>query len=107
MTRALAVAVALYSFTLGAALAQNATTNSSTTPPAVATRNADTKTSAAPVPGANSFTEAEARNRIESRGYTNVTGLKKDSQSIWRGTAMKDGRPVNVALDYKGNVVAQ
>jgi hypothetical protein len=107
MTRALAIAVALCSFTLGAALAQNTTTNSSTTPPAVATGNADSKTSAAPVPGANSFTEAEARNRIESRGYTNVTGLKKDSQSIWRGTAMKDGKPVNVALDYQGNVVAQ
>jgi hypothetical protein len=104
----LAVAVALCSFTLGAALAQNATTNSSTAPPpAVATGNADSKTSAAPVPGANSFTEAEARNRIESRGYTNVTGLEKDSQSIWRGTAMKDGKPVNVALDYQGNVVAQ
>jgi hypothetical protein len=107
MTRALAVAVALCSFTLGSAIAQNATTNSSKAPPAVATGNADSKTSAAPVPGANSFTEAEARNRIESRCYTNVTGLKKDSQSVWRGTAMKDGKPVNVALDYQGNVVAQ
>jgi hypothetical protein len=88
----------------GAALAQSAPTRSSTTPPAVSTSTSESKTSAAPVPGANSFTEAEARNRLEARGYSNVTGLAKDDQSIWRGTAMKDGRSVNVALDYQGNV---
>jgi putative membrane protein len=33
--------------------------------------------------------------------------LQKDSQSIWRGTAMKDGRPVRIALDYQGNIVAR
>jgi len=71
MTRALAVTVALCSFTL----AQNSATNSSTTPPAVATGNADPKTSAGTVPGANSF-EAEARNRIESRGYTTSPGSR-------------------------------
>lgn len=59
----------------------------------------------APVAGANSFTESQAKARIESRGYTNVTGLKKDDQSIWRGTASKDGKQVTVALDYQGNVV--
>lgn len=63
--------------------------------------------SAPPVPGANSFTESQARSRIESRGFSNVSGLKKDDQSIWRGTATKDGKTVAVALDYQGNVVAQ
>ena len=68
---------------------------------------ADNSTATPPLPGANSFTEAQARERIEAKGFTSVSGLKKDDQSIWRGTAMKDGQTVNVALDYKGNVVAQ
>ena len=68
---------------------------------------ADNSTATPPFPGANSFTEAQARERIEAKGFTSVSGLKKDDQSIWRGTAMKDGQTVNVALDYKGNVVAQ
>jgi sporulation protein YlmC with PRC-barrel domain len=60
-----------------------------------------------PFPGANSFTESQARSRIEEQGFTAVTGLKKDDQGIWRGTAMKNGKTVSVALDYKGNVVVQ
>ena len=58
-----------------------------------------------PLAGANSFTESQARTRIENSGFTAVTNLMKDDQSIWRGQAMKDGKSVNVALDYKGNVV--
>ncbi len=61
----------------------------------------------APVAGANSFTESQAKARIEANGFANVTGLKKDDQSIWRGTATKDGKQVSVALDYQGNVVGQ
>lgn len=60
----------------------------------------------APVAGANSFTEAQARDRIEASGYTSVTGLAKDAESVWRGRAMKDGKSVGVAVDFKGNVVA-
>jgi putative membrane protein len=60
-----------------------------------------------PLPGANSFTEAQARSRIEKAGFASVSGLKKDDQGIWRGQATKDGKPVAVSLDYKGNVVAQ
>ena len=60
-----------------------------------------------PLPGANSFTEAQARSWIEKNGFVGVSSLKKDDQGIWRGTAMKDGKTVNIALDYKGNVVAQ
>ena len=66
-----------------------------------------TPTPTPPLPGANSFTETQARDRIEADGYTAVAGLKKDEQSIWRGTAMMGGKSVNVALDYQGNVVAQ
>lgn len=60
----------------------------------------------APLAGANSFTESQAKARIEAHGFTSVTGLKKDDQSIWRGQAMKDGKLVSVALDFQGNVVA-
>jgi hypothetical protein len=82
-------------------------TNVSTTPPAIATSGVASKTAAAPVAGANSFTETEARNRIQSFGYSNVGPLEKDSQSIWRGKATKDGKSVDVALDYQGNVVSE
>ena len=75
-------------------------------PPAVTTSNADSKTAAAPVKGANSFTMDEARRRIEAGGFTQVSGLKKDGDGIWRGQAMKGGTSVSVFCDYQGNVGA-
>ena len=60
-----------------------------------------------PAHGRNSFTMKQARTRISSKGYTQVTGLKKDANGVWRGTAQKDGQPVQVWLDYKGNVGQQ
>ena len=80
----------------------------STSPaPAAVSSAANPRTTAAPVPGANSFTMREARTRIGRAGYTGVQALKKDNAGIWRGTAMKDGKSVPVALDYQGNVVSQ
>ena len=58
----------------------------------------------APVAGANSFTEAEAVKQIEAKGYTQVTGLKKDGNGVWRGMAMKDGKSGPISVDYQGNV---
>jgi hypothetical protein len=72
-----------------------------------AVRTTDGNTAAAPVAGANSFTEGEAKARIEARGFANVTELMKDDQGIWRGKAQRDGRSVNVALDYQGNVFGE
>lgn len=106
-TRAVAALAIVPMIGIGAVMAQSSSTNSSPNPPAVSTGNAPSKTSAAPVAGANSFTEGEARKRIELYGYTNVTDLKMDSQSIWRGRATKDGKAVAVALDYQGNIVTQ
>jgi hypothetical protein len=57
--------------------------------------------------GSNSFTEGQARSRMEEAGYTNVTELTKNDQGIWQGKAQKDGRSVTVGLDYKGNIGAQ
>lgn len=89
-----------------AAQAQTPPSNS-TTPPAIATGKGDSQTTAAPVAGANSFTEGEARDRLEKHGYSAVSGLIKDDQSIWRGTATKDGQTVAVAVDYQGNIVSK
>jgi len=91
----------------GAASAQTAPANNSTTPPAVAHGDADSRTAAAPVAGKNSFTEAQAKDRLEKHGYTAVSALKQDDKSVWRGTATKDGKPVNVAVDYQGNIANQ
>ncbi len=61
----------------------------------------------APVAGANSFTEGQAKSRIESAGFAQVTNLRKDDQGIWRANAMRDGKQVSVSLDFRGNVVSQ
>ena len=86
----------------------NTTPQSSTrSPSAVQTTNTAHRTGAAPVPGRNSFTMAQASRRIAAAGFTQVTGLKKDNQGIWRGQAQKDGSPTAVSLDYQGNVTGQ
>jgi hypothetical protein len=59
----------------------------------------------APASGANSFTENQAKSRIEERGFANVSELTKDDQGVWRGTAERDGKKVQVMLDFQGNVV--
>ena len=118
--------MAIVLLSAGAAFAQSTPDAKPPNPPAVATPApakpapnpavvapnpavpaADNAAAAPPVPGANSFTEGQARSRIESMGFTNVIDLKLDDQSIWRGRATKDGKQVNVALDFKGNVVSQ
>jgi hypothetical protein len=66
-----------------------------------------TRTAATPQPGANSFTEGQARSRIEAAGFSNVSELQKDDQGIWRGRGMRDGRQVSVALDFTGAVTSR
>jgi hypothetical protein len=72
-----------------------------------ATASTPPQTAAAGLPGANSFTEGQARSRIEAAGYSNVTGLAKDKDGIWRGQATKGSVQADVGVDYKGNVVTQ
>ena len=61
----------------------------------------------APLKGANSFTENQARDRAMAFGMSDVSELKKDADGIWRGTGKLNGKSVPVAIDYKGNVVAK
>ena len=72
-----------------------------------AVKSPNTTNPAAPVPGANSFTEGQAKSKIESQGFTNVSGLRKDDNGIWTGTASKGGNKVNVRLDFQGNVTTR
>jgi putative membrane protein len=84
-----------------------AATTGTTTPGMGATGGGtDATRSGALVSGANSFTEGQARSRISDAGFTDVQGLRKDDEGIWRGTAMRNGQQVGVGLDFQGNVVA-
>ncbi|WP_201445512.1 hypothetical protein [Belnapia sp. F-4-1] len=76
------------------------------TPPAVTTDNG-TRTATTPAAGANSFTEGQARSRIEAAGFSGVDDLQKDDQGIWRGRATRNGQQVSVSLDYQGNVTTR
>jgi hypothetical protein len=86
----------------GAAYAQTTPTTTDPETPAVATP--DTTNPTAPVAGENSFTEDQARQRFEEKGYSNIADLKLGEDGIWRAKADKSGAAVEVALDYQGNV---
>ncbi|PST22572.1 hypothetical protein C7U61_04670 [Rhizobium sp. JAB6] len=98
MKKSIFAAAVLLSAT--AALAQSQTPSTTQTTPAVNTG----QNPGAPVAGKNSFTEDQAKSRIEAAGYTDVTGLKLDDQGVWRATAKKDGKDTGVSLDFQGNV---
>jgi hypothetical protein len=109
MNRFIAAAGTLLAATTYAAatLAQNGPppANSNAHTPAVASPSATNAD--APAAGANSFTEGQAKSRIEAAGFSNVSGLTKDKDGIWRGTASKGGTTSDVALDFQGNVVTK
>jgi putative membrane protein len=86
------------------AVAQTATHAGSHNP---AVKNSAAARVAAPAAGANSFSQDQARGRLAKAGYSAVSTLTKDSNGVWRGTAMRAGKKVNVGLDYKGNVTTR
>lgn len=55
-------------------------------------------------PGANSFTEGQARSRMQDAGFAQVEGLRLDGNGVWRGNAMREGRQVEVSMDFQGTV---
>lgn len=69
-----------------------------------AINSSDQNNSKAPVAGRNSFTEGQARSRMEEAGYSNISNLHKDNDGIWRGKADKGGNQTEVSLDFQGNV---
>ena len=101
------VIAALLAFVAGGAIAQTQSPPAKDGPQnsAINTQDSSNRQVNAPVAGANSFTQGEAKSRIEKMGFSNVTDLKKDDKGVWRGRAMKDGKMVDVSVDYQGNVV--
>jgi hypothetical protein len=87
-------------------LAQSPPANPGAKTPAVNSSNSPPNPGA-PVAGANSFSEGQAKSRIESKGFKSVSELKKDDAGVWRGKAQKDGKAVTVSVDFQGNVVAK
>jgi hypothetical protein len=87
-----------------------ATTASAQNPPAQsgpnnnAVNSSGQNNSNAPVAGRNSFTESQAKSRIEGAGYSDVTELKKDDSGVWRGKAKKGGKSADISVDFQGNV---
>jgi hypothetical protein len=100
--RSLAAALASLALTGLAAQAQDSAAQNGPQNPPIKSPQANS--SSTPVKGANSFTQSQARARIEAKGYTKVGGLHKDKDGVWRATAEKDGKPGSVSLDYQGNV---
>ena len=63
---------------------------------------------AALTPGANSFTEGQAKEAIEKQGYVVSGPLTQDEQGIWKAQATRSGgAATTVSVDYKGVVTPQ
>jgi len=106
MRNPLAVAAILTVFASGAmAQTQNPPAQDNPQNSAINSQDSSNRQVNAPVAGANSFTEGQARSRIEKMGFADVTDLKKDDNGVWRGRAMKGGQMVDVSVDYQGNVI--
>ena len=93
---------AMAAFVLPAGAQQRPATQDSNTP-AVNSPNSPPNPGA-PVAGANSFTEGQAKSRLENSGFSNVSGLQKDADGVWRGKATKGNQTVDVSVDFQGNV---
>lgn len=73
--------------------------------PAIATP--DTVNPSSPVKGENSFTQDQAKSRMEEAGFTNVMGLSLDNEGVWHAAGEKDGAPVMIKMDYQGNITSE
>jgi hypothetical protein len=98
-------AVLAFAATGAVAQSQNPPANNAPQNSAINSSDSSNRQVTAPVSGRNSFTEGEAKSRIEKMGFSNVSNLKKDDNGVWRGRATKDGKTVDVSLDYQGNVI--
>ena len=107
MRKSLILVGATLALMAGSALAQSQVPPAQQQPGNRAINTEGAKTSTNPVAGANSFTEGQAKSRLEANGYANVTELKKDDNGVWRGKGMKDGKSVTVSVDFQGNVIAR
>ena len=98
-------AVLAFAATGAVAQSQNPPANNAPQNSAINSSDSSNRQATAPVAGRNSFTEGEAKSRIEKMGFSNVSNLKKDDNGVWRGRAIKDGKTVDISVDYQGNVI--
>jgi len=106
MRNSLAVAVTLAVLASSSmAQTQNSPAQDSPQNSAINSQDSSNRQVNAPVAGANSLTEGQARSRIEKMGFADVTDLKKDDNGVWRGRAMKGGQMVDVSVYFQGNVI--
>lgn len=55
--------------------------------------------------GANSFTEDQARRRMEEAGLRSIHNLQLGEDGVWRAGALTpEGRTVQVTMDYQGSL---
>jgi hypothetical protein len=60
-----------------------------------------------PIPsGAHVLESAVIRTRIEQAGYTDISGLVRDTAGVWRGTARKGDEAVDIVVDKGGRIKA-
>jgi hypothetical protein len=89
------------------AIAQTSSTNPSTTggvnAPAAATGGAATSPSRS-LSGSSRPGEAQIKQKLESSGYSQIQ-LHENAANQWNGTAMKNGRQVNIDVTPDGSVV--
>ena len=68
-------------------------------------RPADDPLSVKPISPQTQTTDVEMiRARIERIGYSNVTGLSRDSLGVWHAHAMRNNEPVDIIVDKGGRI---
>lgn len=56
----------------------------------------------APAPTVIVLTEADARTRLETDGYTNITGLVQNPDGSWSATGTRNGQATQVTVSDSG-----
>jgi hypothetical protein len=68
-------------------------------------RPADDQLSVKPIPPKTQTTDVEMiRAKIERIGYSDVTGLSRDSLGIWHAHAMRNNEAVDIIVDKGGRI---
>jgi len=78
--------------------------DSSTTPRAAARTDSAIVPAAQLETGSNSYTEGQARSRLEANGFSAISNLRKDDHGFWRAAAMHSGTSGDVAMDFQGRI---
>ena len=54
--------------------------------------------------GSNSYTEGQARSRLEANGFSAINNMRKDDNGFWRATATYGGTAGDVVMDFQGRI---